>query len=99
MCESCGTGCKGIAALSRLLLCSAAQAMYGADSPAVAQTLYLLAMLHLQRWEYCHSTGSGADPAHLLRSANMATSASDSMNVRSCTGPGLLHGVLSMCSF
>lgn len=65
--------------------------MYGARSTYVAMIWVLLAQVHLQRWEYCHNTGSDADPAHLLRSANVATSASDHFGVRYLHSPRVLH--------
>lgn len=92
--ESCCAGGKGTAARLSLLPCCAAQALYGPVHSYVARALYLLAALHLQRWEYCHSLGEEADPAYLLRSANMATSASRYWAVRALHRP---QGAARVC--
>ena len=67
----------------------AAQVLYGPKSQVVARTLCLLAALHLQKWDYCRGSDSTAEPAHLLRSVNMATSAAQIYSVRSLRRPGV----------
>ena len=89
--ESFRAGCKGMAALLSLLPCSAAQGLLGPRSPVVFKAFFLLAALHLQEWEFGHNLGRDTDPAHLLRSANMATSALRFCSVRPAESPTVLH--------